>query len=407
MLDTLKPDPVTGEVISGASTRGYVATQTQLITDYTVAGKVAEQIGWLSEPTLIASYNKRPKSDQRDFKRWLADMVILNTKASVLEGSNILEIKYTGTTPDGAKKVVDALRNAYITAALDYRHQDAENNAAWYADQMAKTKQALDQAIAAETQFEKDNGIVMQENKLDAESARLQALTQQGAPLAPPMMPAAETSPAAIQLAEIDAQLSVAQKTLGPNNPDIQALQSKRALLQSLVERDRALAKTAAARMASGGVAALDKAVEEQKAKVIGQSQQLGRLNVLHQDVELKRAQYEHVAAKTAQYREEAASADVGLTPLGTAATPKAPTFPNYWLIVPGSIVLGLGVGVLVSLLLELFGRRVRSPDDLAALADIPLVCVVPGPDGRARPRLMDRLGRLNWRPRSPGAVEA
>jgi uncharacterized protein involved in exopolysaccharide biosynthesis len=407
MLNYIKPDPVTGEVIAGASARAYVATQSQLVTDYTVAGKVAERIGWLTDPNLIARYNHRSSSDLRDFRRWLADLVIQSTKTRLIEGSNILEITYTGPSSATAKAVAEALRGAYIDATLDFRHEDAERNAAWYTNEMAKAKQSLDDAVAAETAFEKANGLVMEENKLDAESARLQALTTEGAPLATPLPPTGDDAAAETQLASIEAELTSAQRTLGPNNPDILALQSKRAALQALVARAKANAEVAAARMAAGGAAALGRELAEQKAKVIGKAEQIGKLNELHQDVELRRTEYEHVSSKAAEYREEASSADAGVTSLGTAATPKEPVFPNYWLIVPGSIAGGMAIGVLLSLLMELMGRRVRSAADLTFDESIPVICVIPAPEGEPGKRKRGRGAGWGLRPSRQGVVGA
>ena len=414
MLDYIKPDPVTGQVIAGASTRAYVATQTQLVTDYTVAGQVAEQMNWLSDPALIAQWRQRPANDLRDYKRWLADLVIANTKASLVEGSNILEITYTASKPAEAKSAAEAVRKGYIDATLNFRHQDAERNAAWYSGQLEKAKQALDAAVATEASYERANGLVMQQNKLDAESARLQALTQQGAPLSTPVLPTGDSSTAATQLASVQAQLAAQLKILGPNNPEIQDLQSKKAALSELVARDKADARKAAAQISSGGAVALEHAVSAQKAKVVAQSEQIGKLNELHQDVELRRAEYDHIQAKLVQYREQASStedstnaAEDNVTPLGTAATPKAPVFPNYFLIVPGAIGLGLAVGVLVSLLMEFFGRRVRSADDLNIDPETPLICVIPDVGSKRGGRPTGAKLRRRWLSANRGAVGA
>ena len=40
MLDIIKPDPVTGEVIASGAARAYVKTQIELIRDYRIAGKL-------------------------------------------------------------------------------------------------------------------------------------------------------------------------------------------------------------------------------------------------------------------------------------------------------------------------------------------------------------------------------
>ena len=379
MLDYVKPDPVTGIVIAGPSARALISNQIELITDYTVAGKVAEQVGWLTDPQFAAAYNARPKDDKRDFSHWTADIVIQNTKAKLLEDSNIIEITYTGTTPENAKAVADALRRAYLDATLQFRHQDAERNAVWYTEQAEKAKQTLDSAVAAETAFERENGLVMQD-RADVETSHLQALSTASAPLGPTGPPSLEGSAASVELATVEAQLSSALKTLGPNNPDVQALEAKRSSLKSLVERDKAATLAAVERAETGGARALEQAVEAQKAKVIAKSEKIGKLDQLHQDVERARDEYNRMQAKLAQYREESVSGDVGITPLGNATTPKSPSFPNFLLIVPGSIVLGLGVGIFVSLLMELFRPRVRTQDDLTADPDAPLICVVPGP---------------------------
>src|SRR5262249_45103904 len=92
MLNTLKPDPVTGLIVG--PNRSYVATQVNLITDYGVAGQVADELGWMSDPGWIAAYQARSKNDKRDFRHWIAQQIIDRTRAQLVEGSNILEITY-------------------------------------------------------------------------------------------------------------------------------------------------------------------------------------------------------------------------------------------------------------------------------------------------------------------------
>jgi succinoglycan biosynthesis transport protein ExoP len=407
MLDYIKPDPVTGQIISGSSAGAYVNTQIQLVTDYTVAGKVAEQIGWFTDPNLIRAYQSRSSGDQRDFRHWLADIVSANTKAKPLEGSNILEISYTANTAKGAQSVANALLKAYMDATLEQRHEDAERNAVWYEEQTAKAKQTLDQAVAAVTAYEKENGLVLQDNKMDADSARLQALSVQSAAMNTPFIPTTDSSPTAMQLAQTDSELTVAKKTLGPNNPAMQELQAKRAALAEAVDKERANMRAMAAHAATSGAQALEREVADQKSRVIAQGGKIGHLSQLQQDLDLRREWYQRTNAKAAQFREESLSSDIGVVPLGSATTPKAPIFPNYLLIVPGAIVAGLAVGVLVSLLMELLGRRVRSVGDLDLAGDAPLICVIPAAEGRKRSRFTPAVPRLPRRLAQRGAARA
>lgn len=383
MLNLLKPDPVTGQVI-GQAARAYVATQIELITDYTVAGQVVDQLGWLNDPALIAQYRARSKHDVRDFRRWAADIIIKGTKVNNPEGSNILEIEYTATTPENAKAVADAIRQAYIDTNLTNRRVDATRDADWYEQQAQKAKQALDAADVAKAAYQKQNGIVLQDDKVDVDTARLRALASQGAGsmIAPPVA----TSSAALELTQLDAQIAQSAQTLGPNHPQLKEMKARRDALAALVtkEQNSMTAQAQAANAAAAGAGVLERAVQAQKARVMAQSDKLGRLLQLQTDLELKRDEYNKTAARAAQLRQEAAVADAGITSLGVAATPKDPKFPNMPLIIFGSLGLGIGVGVLTALLAELVDRKVRSVEDLSNAVDVPVLAVIGRVRGKA-----------------------
>jgi len=383
LLGLLKPDPVTGMVISGPATGAYVATQTELVTDFNVAGQVADALGWPTDPNLIAQYHGRGGGDHRDFEHWIAQRVIDNTKAKLVEGSNILEITFTAPNPTDAKAVAEILQKAYLQVSLRLRRDDARSNADWYDQQAEKARVQLNAAEDARTAYERANGVLMQDDKLDVESARLQTLVQQGVATMPVIPGAEQASPSTIELAQIDAQIAQQSKILGPNHPDLQALKERRAATAALAAKDLAAqrrATGAAAGATSAGASALNRAVEAQKSRVIAQRDKQEKLKQLQTEVDLRRDQYDKTAAHAAELRQEAAATDSGLTALGPATTPKSPSFPNYLLIIPGSIALGLAVGVLVSLLAELLGRRVRSIADAESVADIHVIAVIPSP---------------------------
>jgi polysaccharide biosynthesis transport protein len=387
MLDLVKPDPVTGRMIDGNSSRGYVATQIELIKDYRVAGQVADQIGWLSDPELIRLYQRRPKSDVRDFRRWIAQRVIDRTSVDLVSGSNVLEITYTATRPGDAKAVADALMKAYVDSTLAFRREEARRNAEWFEVQAQKAKVALDEADNAKTTYEKANGIILQDDKTDVDSARLRALASQAAASSAPIIAPSVSGPApsAAQLAQVDAQIAQASQTLGPNHPELVELRGRRAALASQVAQERAAASAtssatsrAAASAAGASAGALDRAIAAQRARVMAQSDKVERLRQLQAEVDLRRDQYNKTAGKAAEFRQEALVGDTGLTVLGSAVTPQKPVFPNKPLIFLGSLFLGLGAGVLVALLMELFGRRIRGIEDLQSLIDAPLLAVIP-----------------------------
>jgi uncharacterized protein involved in exopolysaccharide biosynthesis len=408
MLNTLKPDPVTGEVISNSASRTYVGTQTELIKDYEVAGKAVDQLNWASSPDIITQYQL--SNPGMDIRRWLSQRIIGNTSVKVVSGTNILEISYRAPTPTEAKGMADALRNAYIESTLETRRREATRTADWYEGQANKERALLNAADAAKTAYEKENGIVMNADNTDADTARLRALSTQGA--APTVMAApmgAVSAPSAIQLAQLDAAIAQANQSLGPNHPQMVQLRAQRAMMANVVAQELASARAAAGAAtsaASASASALQREVAAQTAKVIEKRDKIERLTQLQSEVNLRREQYNKSMARIAQLRQEAAIADTGLATLGEAVTPRSPSFPNKPLILGGSLGLGFGFGILLSLLLELFGRRVRSIEDMRSAVDVPLLAVMEGPATVKNRMRMPKLPKLGRR-RSPGGAKA
>ncbi len=377
MLDVVKPDPVTGQLMSTQILRAYISTQIELIKDYRTAGQVVDQAGWAKDPKFVELFNKK-MDGEGDIRRWLADKVIDGTEASLLQGSNILEITYSDSSPEVAHQIANLIRATYIDQSLETRRESASRTANWYREQSEKALQLLTAAEKQRNEFAKQNGIVLQPDNTDLESSKLAALSTQsvvssglsGAGVG------AISSPASVQLDTIEQQLAQAAATLGPNHPTFQALQRQRQVLSAEVARQNAAMQRGLA-PAGATSAEIESAYERQKSRVIGQRDKIDELNQMQRDIDLKRDQYQKAAQRAADLRLEADVGEAGMTPLGTATTPTEPAFPNVPLIIVGSILLGGGLGVVIALLTELIGRRVRSDMDLEYSASAPVFAII------------------------------
>ena len=402
MLDVIKPDPVTGQVMATAFMRAYVKTQIELLKDYRVAGAVVDDLKWANNRKLLRDYRNRGEGDDRDFNRWAAQQVIDGTKAQVIEGSNILEITYQSRDPETAKKVADSLLKSYSETTLQARREAARRNAAWYEAQADKAKTALFVAEDTKSNFEKTNGILLQDNKVDLDSARLASLA--GAGLAPVMAPPASgPSPAELQLSQLDDAIAQASKTLGPNHPQLLELKRRRETLAKTATDMRSNFNSSAA-ATTGAARATAGLLEQQKAKVMAQRANVEKLRLLSDDVDRRREEYNKSAARAAELRQEADVAETGVTPLGAAVTPQDPVFPNKPLIIGAALAGGAGLGVLIGLLLELFGRRIRSAQDLRVAVHVPVLAIVAQPKTRTGLHLRGRLWRSILRSRGSRA---
>lgn len=397
MLDLVKPDPVSGEGISAAFARAYTKTQSELIRDYRVAGRVVDQLGWTRSPLYVAAYRARDPDDKRDLRRWLAQLVIDRTKVGLIDSSNILEITTSSTTPESARVIADALRQAYIDQTLSFKRDDAAQAAGWFEQQAQQLRTRLSEAEAKKSAFERANGVLLEGDTTDSEEARLKVLASTSAVPAPSVAaPAvAAASPMAGQLAQIDAQIAVAARTLGPNNPTLIALQQQRGAIAQAAGREAAANRAAARGGAVASGPSLDSLYRQQQQKVLAQRGKVAEARQLATDVVLLRDQYAKTAARAADLQRQAASTDTGLTVLGSAVAPSNPAFPNKRLIILGALALGLGLGMVVSVFMELLRRRVRGADDLR-LAGVPVLGALsplPAPAQTGLDRLTTTLG--------------
>lgn len=390
LMDVIKPDPVSGQVISSSFVRGYTKTQIELITDYRVAGEVVDRLGWDKNPVLVADFEKH-NDGTSDFKRYEAKNIIDATDAQMVEGSNILEISYKGGNPILAKNVVTALRAAFIDGNLRLRTDAAGRSADWYVDQAAKAQAELSAAEVKKSNFERTNGIVIAPGGADSETMKLEQMqssllsAQSSAGLIgsggrPGSSPAVEALKG--QLNTMDEAMVQASQRLGTSHPAyIGLIERKKVLLQQLA-RETATA-AAANGAASAGVspfasaARLQAEVAAQKAKVLGLKPTLDELAQLQREVDLRKSQYERAAERAADLKLQADVNETGLVPLGDAVVSGTPASPNKPLILALGVAAGLALGVIAAIGTELVSRRVRGPEDLAHAANAAVLAVI------------------------------
>ena len=371
MLDIVKPDPVTGEQISAQWARAYINTQVALVTDYRVANRVIEALGWIDSPELAQEYRDSDASSAMDYRRWLAQRIIENTSADMAIGSNILEITYASETPEPSALIADLIRDAYVEQTLEYRRQAAQQNAEWFDSQTEEIQIALAEAQQAKTAFERENGVILTDDLIDTDTTRLRALAGSTPATGTQTVGGGGLAPSAGQLAQIDAAIAAATRTLGPNHPNLlQLRQQRQALATSVAQESAAQPRT----ITTGP--SLDSLYSAQQARVLEKSGAANEARRLATDVIVLRNQYQQTAARAAQLEQEAQSDESGLTLLNDATVPQDRTFPNYPFLAIVSIAAGLGLGVLISLLLELLWRRVRGVEELK-LIDVPVLGVM------------------------------
>lgn len=408
MLDVVKPDPVTGQVLGNQFLRAYTRTQIELIKDYQVAEPVVDRLGWASNPAIVQSYQNAAESQSEDIRHWLAREIIRNTDAGIIETSNIMEITFSSSNPDTARRIATLLRDTYVDVSLQLRREAAGKTADWYQQQRQDAQRLVESAESERARYAKEHNIVLNSQNMDLESARLDALSAQSASAvglgasAQLRLPTV-AGPAQMQLATIDQQIAQAGQTLGPNHPTFQALVRQRAVLQQAAASERS--------GGGGGMvgpnpsATINSAYEAQKAKVIARSPEIDRIQQMTRDIEQKRQELGKIEDRAGELRLSANVSETGLTPMGTATAGEKPDFPNKPLIVAAATGFGLILGICLALLVEMLGRRIRTTSDLEVSAGAPVLAEVHLELPEQPRRWLPSLGRAHPALPAPEAV--
>ena len=403
-----KPDPVTGLAQASSAMRGYASTQMQLVTDYRVTGQVVDRLGLANNADYVAAYQRANAGGGTDLRRYIADNLATGMKAQLVEGSNILELTYTGTDPELAKRVVDILRDAYIAESLRLRTEGSARTADWFRDQATRAQQQLLVAETAKTDFMRKTGIVMN-GDVDSETAKLQQMESTVAQ-ARTAAGAGEANFAAklandpvvdqlrLQAAAAAQAVTDAGERLGPQHPAYKAAVSRQRLLSAQLARAESSSRagvSGASGAMRGNAAQAERDYEGQKSRVLANKENIDKLGALQREVDLRRGIYQNAAARTAQLRMQADVNETGLTILGEPFSSGAPVWPKIPLVVGLGALFGLGLGMAAALIIEFLARRVRGLEDLEYATNAPVMAVVrSGHRSALREWVARRLGR-------------
>ena len=362
-LDIIKPDPITGYRVTSKNAVSYVNSQIAAIRDFQVAGRAAESLGWFDDPDLQNAYAQLPPGTSQDFQHWVASRIIGGTRVSPVEDSNILEIKYRSTSADVSLIVAEAIRKAYLEDMAATQAAIAQANLPRYQKLADKFQSNLSNLENQKSAFEKATGIVLQGN-VDVDSARLSTMAVQSTPVVVTGGVDKHTSQLKSEAAQLDSLIAESAKTLGPNNPRLLAMRQRRALVESQLAQAKPAGADAAEATAANGrsQAAL---VAAQTSKVISQGGKVTELRLIQDAINTEKLRYRDAAQGVVRSQQMIGGGGGNVSPVGLTEADRNPAYPQVPLVIGGSGGLGLMLGILLGLMAEFSGRRVRGGGDL------------------------------------------
>jgi polysaccharide biosynthesis transport protein len=406
VIDQHSADPVTGQPLSVQLMPGYMATQVDVISSHNVARKVVEILKLNENPDMQSGFEK--SGDTGNIQDWIAD-TLLESHLDVIPSreSSTIQISFTSGDPQFAANVANAFAEAYIYASVELRTQPAKLNADWFDRQMATLRDKLVQAQSVLSNYQQQHSIVVTDNHLDLEIARLDGFSKEltesqtrtrelesrivllktslqsggGSGALKEVLDSSLIQNLKSQQATVEANFAEVSKQVDVNHPkykqakaEVDSLQKKIwseiNMVLSSVNNDMTASSRRSAQIAN--------ILAEQNNKILELKKQHDEIAVLKSEVENTQKAYDTVMQQAVKSRMESEISQTNISVLNSALTPQKHAKPQLRLNIMLSIFLGSLLAIGVALVAELMDRRVRSAFDVSEILAIPLSVVVP-----------------------------
>lgn len=393
VLVDVRTDPVGATPVQGMVSPSYIATQVDVVKSRAVAERALKLLPANQEPMLRLKADMGKSSSPEEA---MISALQAGLQVTPARESNIIQIGWTGRSPQEAARVANAFAEAYMDTNVDLRTKPAKQYTAWFDQQMQQARERLQAAQTKLAQFQQKSGLVSTTGQNDYEQQRLielntQLLAAQGHTVSAVPTSGAENPELTNlrgEVSQLQAKVDEASQTLGPNHPKMIQMEAQlRSMKSRLAEASaRAGQVIAGAGQASAArIRELQSQLEAQKARVLGMARDRGDFNVLEQEVSAAQKAYDTVAASAAQSRLQAMTTQGNVVFLGAASAPLQPVGLGRGVTLTLAAVCGLILALFASLLAEIANRRVRSVEDLGSITGLPILGMVPAPSARVR----------------------
>jgi succinoglycan biosynthesis transport protein ExoP len=416
-----KPDPVSAVMYGGMASPAFMATQVDIIRSERVAQRVVRNLK-LSENPQIRQQWQDETQGRGSIESWLGTVFQKQMDVVPSRESSVISVSYKAPDPRFAAGLANAFVQAYIDTALELRVDPARQYSTFFENRSKEAREALEKAQSRLSTFQKENGIIASDERLDIESARLNELSSQLTAL---QAIAAESASRQTQaqgaqgdrLAEVlnngivgqlkadinrsEARLQELSTRFGDNHP--QVVESRASLTELRSRLDQETKKVTGGVTVSNTInrqreAEVRRSLDEQRSKVLKMKAVRDQGLVIMQDVGNAQRAYDAVLQRFTQTNLEGQATQSNVNLLTQATPPLEHSSPQVVLNTLLSVFLGSLLAVGAALGLELMDRRVRSTEDVVAALDLPVIGVMLKPGakhGRASKQLSPMQQRL------------
>lgn len=413
------------DVYSGmGASREYFQTQVEIIKSRDVALKAIAKLRLYDDPAFdprapkkgIAAWKEQLGfSTETEPNEW-NEKTLTEAVLPALSGGLVIEpirlsqlvvIRFQSSDPVLASRVTNAIANTYIENDLDARFQMTRTASVWLQDRLSGLKDKLNQSEQALQKYRESQGLVsgrentsngtgqqmdqLQTRLIDARTRRAEIEAtyrivkdaSKAGDLAsqPAVLLSAQVADAKRQTTEAARKLADVSQRYGKEHPKyLQADSEAKAATDNLQRQ---------VELVVGGInneyeraRSTEKMLESALASARGAVQNVNRkgfeLGVYEREVDSNKQMYDMFINRS---KETNVGSDLQTTVarvVDAAAVPNQPIKPKKLLIIGVAFVLGLLVGVMLALLLELLDNTLKTSEDVETYLKQPLLSIMP-----------------------------
>jgi polysaccharide biosynthesis transport protein len=402
-----KPDPVSIAMFGGQSP-GFMATQVDIIQSDRVAQRVVRNLKLIENPQIRKQWQDETKGEG-SIESWLGNVFQRNMEVVPSRESSVIVVSYKAPDPRFAAALANAFVQAYVDTSLELRVDPARQYSTFFESRSKEAREALELAQSKLSSFQREKGIIANDERLDIENSRLNELSSQLTSLQAMSAEAGSRQTQAMgssgdrmqevlnnglvsslraDLSRSEARLQELSTRFGDNHPQVQELKANISEMRSRLDVEVGkvtsgvgLTNTITRKRESEVRASL----EAQRSKVLRLKAVRDEGLVMMRDVENAQRSYDAVQQRFTQTSLESQTKQSNVNVLTEAVPPLTPASPRTTL----NALLGLGIGTLLAvatvLLLEIRDRRVRNTEDLIAVLNLPVLASLPRPVSRLK----------------------
>jgi polysaccharide biosynthesis transport protein len=410
VVDMRGSDPLTQEGTAPAQPpSNYLATQVDVIASHNVALKVVDRMKLANDPQFINRFQEATggAGGPGAIRDWGADELLKHLTVRPSRDSNVIYMQFTSKDPKTAADITNAFADAYLLTSLELKVDPARRQAGWFDQQVNDLRVALENAQHKLSAYQGEHGVIgADDSRIDVETARLteisthlvtaqaamyeaesrqrqlkDALAKGGADAAVNVLNNPLLQNLKTDLARSEAKFASAAQRYDRNHPQYLSARAELDSLRSKVATEVGNANDTVAKeaqIARQNTADLQRAMEQQRKRILALQHTQDEFSVLKRDADNARAAYDSALERGSQTRLVSRLDHTNIAVLNHAFTPIDAAWPRLFLNIALAVVLGSMLGAGVSLARERLDRRVRSRDDLLEGADIAVLAELP-----------------------------